>query len=67
MIVLRVVFEDLWLLYVIEGPYELVNTKVFPPFFAVYEPGVFSQPTAIDLNGKYLHLLRLVDDELSSA
>ena len=38
-IVLWVILKDLWLLFVIEGPYELVNTKVFSPFFAVYEPG----------------------------
>lgn len=67
MIVLWVVLEDLRLLYVIKCPYELVNTKVFPPFLAIYEPDIFSQITAIDLNGKYLHLLCMVDVELSCA
>ena len=66
-IVLRVVLENPRLLFVIEGPYKLVDTEVFPPFFAVYEPGVFSQLTVIDLNVKYLHLLCMVDVELSCA
>ena len=65
MIVLRIVLEDLGLLFVIEGPYELVDTKVFPPFFAVYEPNRFIQRAAIDVDGKHLHLLCLVDVELS--
>lgn len=65
MIVLRVVFEDLRLLFVIEGPYELVDTKVFPPFFAIYEPNHSFQRRAVDVNGKHLHLLCMVDVELS--
>ena len=67
MIVLRVVLEDPRLLFVIEGPYELVDTKVFPPLFTVYEPGIFSQLRAINLNGKYLHLFGKVYVELSRA
>ena len=41
MIVLRVVLEDLRLLFVFEGPYELIDAKVFSPFFTVYEPDSF--------------------------
>ena len=67
MIVLRVVLEDLRLLFVIEGPYELIDAKVFPPFFTIYKPGTSSQLPAIDLNSKYLHLLCLFDVELSCA
>lgn len=67
MIVLRVVLEDLRLLFVIEGPYELVDAKVFPPFFTIYEPSIFSQLPTIDLDSKYLHLLCLFDVELSCA
>ena len=51
MIVLRVVLEDFRLLYVVEGPYKLINTKVFPPFFTVYEPGVFPQLRALAATG----------------
>ena len=47
MIILRVILEDFRLLFVIEGPYELVDTKVFSPFFAVYEPCTISQLTAL--------------------
>lgn len=65
MIVLRVVLENLRLFFVIEGPYELVDTKIFPPFFAVYEPSIVPQLAAIDVNGKYLHLLCVVDVKLS--
>lgn len=67
MIVLRIVLENLRLLSVIEGSYELVDTKVFSPFFAVYEPSIFFQITAIDLSIKHLHLLCMVDVELSCA
>lgn len=67
MIVLRVVLEDFRLLCVIKGPHELIDTKVFSPFFAVHEPRIFPQLTAIDLKGKYLHLLGMVDIELSCA
>lgn len=49
MIVLWVVVEDLRFLDVIERPYELIDAKVFSPFFAVYEPSVFSQLTALDV------------------
>lgn len=51
MIVLWVVLEDLRFLNVIKRPYELIDTKVFSPFFAVYEPGVFPQLTALDVSG----------------
>ena len=39
-VILRVVFEDLGLLVVVECVHELVNptAKVFPPFLAVNEP-----------------------------
>lgn len=50
MIVLWVVLEDLRFLDVIERPYELVDAKIFSPFFAVYEPSVFSQLTALGVS-----------------
>ena len=67
MIVLRVVLKDFRLLCVIEGPYELVNSKVFSPLFAVYEPGAFSQLTALIVSGQHIHLPCMVDIELSCA
>lgn len=51
MVVLRVVLEDFRLLFVVKGPYELVDAKVFPPFFAVYKPRILPQLTAVDVNG----------------
>ena len=65
MIVLRVVLKDFRLLCVIKGSHELVDTKVFSPFFAVHEPRMTPQPTFIDLKDRYSHLLGLVDIELS--
>ena len=34
-IILRVVLEDLWFLFVIESPYEIVRTEGLAPFLAV--------------------------------
>ena len=47
MVILWVILEDFRLLFVIEGPYELVNTEVFSPSFAVYEPCIVFQLTAL--------------------
>ena len=67
MVVLWVVFEDIRLLFVIESPYKFVNTKVFPPFFAVYKPSMPSQLTDPEVHKEYLHLLCMADVELSCA
>ena len=49
MVILWVILEDFRLLFVIEGPYELVDTKVFSPFFAIYEPYILSQLKALSV------------------
>ena len=55
MVILWVILEDFRLLFVIEGPYELVNIKVFSPFLAVYEPCILSQLTALGVrNSTYI-------------
>lgn len=38
-VVLWIVFEDFGLLHVVEVPHQIVGTEVFPPFFALNEPG----------------------------
>ena len=38
-VVLRVVFEDLGLLFVVKAPDEVVNAELLSPFLAFYEPG----------------------------
>jgi len=37
-VILRIVLEDLWLLFVLKVPYEVVDLEVLPPFLAVDEP-----------------------------
>lgn len=42
MVVLRVVFEDLGLLFVVEVPHKVIYLEVFPPFLTLNEPGSIS-------------------------
>lgn len=39
-IILWIVFEDLRLLFIVEASNQFINTKIFPPLLAVYEPGI---------------------------
>lgn len=40
-VILWVVLEDLGLLFVIEIPYKVVNSKVCPPFLTLDEPEIY--------------------------
>ena len=37
-VILRVVFKDLWLLRILEVSYKVIYSKFYSPFFAIDEP-----------------------------
>lgn len=66
-VVLRVVFEDLRFLGVLEGVHEVVRAKFLAPLLVVDEPGVSCQPSRRRGRAGDVHLFAEFNIELAGS